>query len=174
MLVRAYYFFSSQWAILLALLVPVLLILILFCQNYVQLAFCVAVLGLAAGFYLPAGMAKLTELTPSASWGKALAVHELGPNIAFSSRISAAAFCGLFFSPAFKALALSVPPELRNQAIGFTVPLGFFLGAGVLPLLLGAMGDVGLFGLAFIVYGILLAAGSLLTRGLVPLSPRTP
>jgi NNP family nitrate/nitrite transporter-like MFS transporter len=40
-------------------------------------------LGLAAGLYLPSGIATLTELISTKHWGKAIAVHELAPNISF-------------------------------------------------------------------------------------------
>ncbi len=41
------------------------------------------VLGLAAGLYLPSGIATLMEFTSSRHWGKAIAVHELAPSLAF-------------------------------------------------------------------------------------------
>ena len=293
------------------------LIGISFSCNYWQIGVLIAVLGFMAGLYLPAGMAKLTELIPSAHWGMGLAVHELGPNFALflvplqveillrffnwqqvlmfqglltlgivatycfyagqggsrgvapklstfqaffrqknfwklvllfglgvgstlgiysmlpvyfidqgierglgNSMLSASRtlsipvvliggwltdrigvrrslkiilitggvltaligmlkgywlfvpvflqplFAVCFFSPAFKALALSVPAELRNQAVAYTVPFGFLLGAGVTPLVLGMLGDAGLFQLAFIAMGCLMAAGSLMTKEL--------
>ncbi len=37
-------------------------------------------LGLAAGLYLPSGMAALTSFVRPSDWGKAVAVHELAPN----------------------------------------------------------------------------------------------
>jgi len=40
-------------------------------------------LGAAAGFYLPSGIATLTGLIHERHWGKALAVHELAPNLGF-------------------------------------------------------------------------------------------
>ena len=40
-------------------------------------------LGLATGFYLPSGIASLTALVPAKHWGKALAIHELAPNLGF-------------------------------------------------------------------------------------------
>ena len=58
------------------------LIGIAFSCNYWQIGALIAVLGFMAGLYLPAGMAKLTELIPSVHWGMGLAVHELGPNFA--------------------------------------------------------------------------------------------
>lgn len=39
--------------------------------------------GAAAGLYLPAGIAAVTELTEERHWGKALAVHEMAPNLGF-------------------------------------------------------------------------------------------
>lgn len=40
-------------------------------------------LGMAAGFYLPSGIATLTSLVPAKHWGKALGIHELAPNLGF-------------------------------------------------------------------------------------------
>jgi NNP family nitrate/nitrite transporter-like MFS transporter len=39
--------------------------------------------GVSAGFYLPSGIATLTELTSQKHWGKAMAIHELAPNLGF-------------------------------------------------------------------------------------------
>lgn len=39
--------------------------------------------GLAAGLYLPSGLATLTSLVPPERWGRALAVHEMAPNLGF-------------------------------------------------------------------------------------------
>ncbi len=40
-------------------------------------------MGLAAGIYLPSGIATLTSLTASRHWGKAIAIHEIAPNLSF-------------------------------------------------------------------------------------------
>jgi NNP family nitrate/nitrite transporter-like MFS transporter len=40
-------------------------------------------LGIAAGSYLPSGIATVTALVDPRHWGKALAIHELAPNIGF-------------------------------------------------------------------------------------------
>ncbi len=40
-------------------------------------------IGLAAGIYLPSGISTLTSLVCKEHWGKALAVHELAPNLSF-------------------------------------------------------------------------------------------
>lgn len=293
------------------------LICIAFSRNYWQIGVLITLLGFMAGLYLPAGMAKLTELIPSTHWGMGMGVHELGPNFALflvplqveillrffnwqqvllfqgllilgiagayrfyagqggsrgvapklstfryfsqqknfwklvllfglgvgstlgiysmlpvyfidqgierglgNSMLSASRtlsipvvliggwltdrigvrhslmiilitggiltvligvlqghwlfipvflqplFTVCFFPPVFKALALAVPADLRNQAVAYTVPFGFLLGAGVTPLVLGMLGDAGLFQFAFIAMGCLMVAGSLITREL--------
>ena len=40
-------------------------------------------LGLSAGLYLPSGIVTLTGIVNSRDWGKAIAVHELAPNLSF-------------------------------------------------------------------------------------------
>jgi len=40
-------------------------------------------LGLSAGIYLPSGMATITSLINYKHWGKAIAIHELAPSLAF-------------------------------------------------------------------------------------------
>ncbi len=41
--------------------------------------------GMAAGLYLPSGIATITELVEPKDWGKAVAIHELAPNLGFLS-----------------------------------------------------------------------------------------
>jgi NNP family nitrate/nitrite transporter-like MFS transporter len=45
---------------------------------------CIAV-GLAAGLYLPSGISTLTGMVRAEDWGKAIAIHELAPNVSFLS-----------------------------------------------------------------------------------------
>jgi NNP family nitrate/nitrite transporter-like MFS transporter len=53
--------------------------------------------GMAAGFYLPSGIATLTELVRPEHWGKALAIHELAPNLGFfTAPLLAEALLGVF------------------------------------------------------------------------------
>ncbi|MBD3669142.1 MAG: MFS transporter, partial [Gammaproteobacteria bacterium] len=37
------------------------------------------VIGAGAGLYLPSGMTALTDVVPNRQWGRAIALHELGP-----------------------------------------------------------------------------------------------
>jgi len=39
--------------------------------------------GMAAGIYLPSGISTLTSLVRSRDWGKAIAIHEMAPNLGF-------------------------------------------------------------------------------------------
>jgi NNP family nitrate/nitrite transporter-like MFS transporter len=39
--------------------------------------------GMAAGLYLPSGIATVTELVSPRHWGKAISIHELAPNSSF-------------------------------------------------------------------------------------------
>jgi NNP family nitrate/nitrite transporter-like MFS transporter len=41
------------------------------------------IIGIFAGFYLPSGIATLTETIRREHWGKAMAIHEMAPNLAF-------------------------------------------------------------------------------------------
>ena len=45
--------------------------------------FSLIVIGLSAGFYLPSGIVILTDLVSREHWGKAIAFHELAPNLGF-------------------------------------------------------------------------------------------
>jgi len=54
-------------------------------------------LGMVAGFYLPSGIATVTELARPEHWGKAIAIHELAPNLGFLiAPLLAEALLGLF------------------------------------------------------------------------------
>jgi len=41
------------------------------------------IVGMAAGLYLPSGISTLTSLVRSRDWGKAIAIHEMAPNLGF-------------------------------------------------------------------------------------------
>jgi NNP family nitrate/nitrite transporter-like MFS transporter len=43
------------------------------------------IVGIFSGFYLPSGLMIITSAIPSGHWGKAMAVHELAPTLAFLS-----------------------------------------------------------------------------------------
>lgn len=57
----------------------------------------IILMGAGAGLYMPSGVVTITEITPSAHWGQAFAVHELAPNLAF---IASPLIAELFMSTA--------------------------------------------------------------------------
>ncbi|MGM0453845.1 MAG: MFS transporter [Thermodesulfobacteriota bacterium] len=48
-----------------------------------QLRGAVFLLGIAAGIYLPSGITTLTDMVNPGQWGKAIALHEMAPNLGF-------------------------------------------------------------------------------------------
>ena len=53
------------------------------CRSLWSIQAGLIILGLSAGIYVPSGIATLTSLVSSRHWGKALAIHELAPNLSF-------------------------------------------------------------------------------------------
>jgi predicted MFS family arabinose efflux permease len=64
-----------------------------------------------------------------------------------------------FFPPAFAALSSVVATEFRNIIISLTVPFSFLIGGGLFPTVIGALGDLGHFRLAFSLTGIMITLG---------------
>ncbi len=54
-----------------------------FSKGLWGLRFGLLILGMAAGLYLPSGFATFTANISSKHWGKAIAIHELAPNMSF-------------------------------------------------------------------------------------------
>lgn len=52
-------------------------------KNVTSLQIAFVLFGLAAGLYFPSGMATLASIVERKFWGKAVAIHELAPNLAF-------------------------------------------------------------------------------------------
>jgi len=52
-------------------------------RGYMWLAACMVVTGWASGLYLPSGLATITSIASTKDWGKALAVHDIAPNLSF-------------------------------------------------------------------------------------------
>ena len=54
-----------------------------FSSNILSLCLGFLLVGLTAGLYLPSGIATITDIVDKKNWGKALAIHELAPNLSF-------------------------------------------------------------------------------------------
>ena len=59
------------------------LLIISFNSRLIGLQLGMFILGAGAGLYFPSGMATLTHLVEKEHWGKAIALHEAGPNLGF-------------------------------------------------------------------------------------------
>jgi NNP family nitrate/nitrite transporter-like MFS transporter len=69
-----------------------------------------------------------------------------------------------FFPAGFAALGTVVPAKARNIAVSFTTPAAFMIGGGVVPTLIGVIGDLHSFGLGISAVGGLILCGALVTR----------
>ena len=67
-----------------------------------------------------------------------------------------------FFPPAFALLSTITPPDMSNVAVSLTIPTAFLIGSGVMPMLIGMMGDLGHFATGIIMMGSMILCGSLL------------
>ncbi len=67
-----------------------------------------------------------------------------------------------FFPPAFAALSQICTQEYRNVVISFNIPVAFLVGGGVVPNIIGMLGESGYFSTGFILFGALIFAGSII------------
>lgn len=93
-------------------------------------------LGLAAGIYLPSGMAALTASVSQKDWGKAVAVHELAPNIGFVAAPLIAEGLLQFFSWGGVISIIGVAAVIVGLAFACLVRIGVVRGEA--PSLAGA------------------------------------
>jgi len=59
------------------------LLLLACAQGLLMARFAFFIFGIGSGLYLPSGMATLASVADNRYWGRAIAIHELAPNIAF-------------------------------------------------------------------------------------------
>jgi MFS family permease len=72
------------------------------------------------------------------------------------------------FPPAaLVALSLIGPPETRTISVSITIPFAFLIGGGALPILIGFLGDAGVFGVGIVMTGGLIILTAILPRYLV-------
>jgi len=102
-----------------------------------------------SGIFLVAGLATILLGTMTGSWLVAMVFFQ--PVVA-----------GCFFPPGFAALSSIGPPNARNIAVSFTVPVAILVGGGAIPLGIGMMGDAGFFALGVSAAGGLILSGAIL------------
>ncbi len=71
-------------------------------------------------------------------------------------------FAVCFFPPAFAALSHIGSKEIRNIAVSFTIPIAFLVGGGVVPNIIGLLGEKGFFSTGFIIAGGLILSGTII------------
>ncbi len=86
-------------------------------------------LGAAAGLYLPSGIATLTALTNKEHWGKAIAVHELAPNLGFIMAPLLSELIMVWFSWQTVPLMLGITTIFLGIAFAYYSHEGAFAGA---------------------------------------------
>jgi NNP family nitrate/nitrite transporter-like MFS transporter len=67
-----------------------------------------------------------------------------------------------FFPAGFTVLSRIVPPRARNLSVALTMFVGYLIGGGLVPTILGIFGDANRFGLAFVLVGSLIFLGAFL------------
>ncbi len=77
-----------------------------------------------------------------------------------------AALSVCFFPAAFSALSKVIPSDCRSAALSFTLPIAFLTGGGIVPAFLGYMGKHDKFQLCFIIIGIFIISGIVITKGM--------
>jgi len=66
-----------------AVAVGVILGVLSICETLWEIRIGMLLIGLAAGLYLPSGIASVTSIADPGHWGRAIAIHELAPNLGF-------------------------------------------------------------------------------------------
>lgn len=99
-----------------AIAVGLTMLPIAFSSNKWVLLIGLFVLGLSAGLYLPSGLATLTAIVNPRQWGKAIAVHEMAPNLGFVAAPMLAEIFMLWFSWRIILMALGLASLLMGLA----------------------------------------------------------
>jgi NNP family nitrate/nitrite transporter-like MFS transporter len=68
-----------------------------------------------------------------------------------------------FFPAGLAALSLVSTDRDRNIFVSLTVPMGFLVGGGAVPTLIGFIGDISTFGLGIMLVGALIFSGTMMT-----------
>lgn len=69
-----------------------------------------------------------------------------------------------FFPPAVAVVSSIGPRHIRNVSISLTIPLAFLVGGGLIPTVIGYVGEAGSFGLGISMVGVLTLLGAVLSQ----------
>jgi NNP family nitrate/nitrite transporter-like MFS transporter len=97
------------------------------------------------------------------SGGLATAAMSLAyPPLQITAVFLQAILIACFFPAGFTVISRIAPREMHNLTISFMFPIGYAVGSGLVPLFLGFLGDRLSFAAGYLIYGVLLAAASVL------------
>jgi len=97
--------------------------------------------------------------------GVATATLGAGPQLLFRSALFVQPMLSTaFFPPIWTIMSNIVDPRARNLGVSLIVPPAFIMGAGVLPTMIGAFGDAGMFPVGFVLWGVITLASFGLVR----------
>ena len=121
--------FTHRRTIIISVLsVGVVLVCTSFSNSLWSIRLSLFLLGLAAGIYLPSGITTLTSLVNVKHWGKAIAIHELAPNLGFMMAPLLSELFMIWFSWRAVILFLGAGAILTGIAFAFFGKGGEFLG----------------------------------------------
>jgi NNP family nitrate/nitrite transporter-like MFS transporter len=66
-----------------------------------------------------------------------------------------------FFPAAFTSITEAFAPDIRNVAISLIIPTALAFSMGIIPVLLGGLGDAGFFGVGFTLLGFIVLTGAI-------------
>ncbi|MFP4232376.1 MAG: MFS transporter [Spirochaetaceae bacterium] len=78
-----------------------------------------------------------------------------------------------FFPAGFTAMAAVNRPEQRNLAVSLVIPIAYLFGGGIFPTMIGRLAEQDLFGLGFVIIGVLTALGLFIVPALGRAGPST-
>ncbi|MFP4567086.1 MAG: hypothetical protein ACLFNX_11350, partial [Spirochaetaceae bacterium] len=71
------------------------------------------------------------------------------------------------------AMAAVNRPEQRNLAVSLVIPIAYLFGGGIFPTMIGRLAEQDLFGLGFVIIGVLTALGLFIVPALGRAGPST-
>jgi NNP family nitrate/nitrite transporter-like MFS transporter len=97
-------------------------------HNLLWIRWGLIVLGLSAGLYLPSAIATITDVVSSRHWGKAIAIHELAPILAFITAPLLAEVLMIWFSWRAVVAAIGLAMVVAGGVFTSFTKSGVFLG----------------------------------------------
>lgn len=100
---------SHRWIIALsAMVLGGAMLVVYYSRSFSEISWALFVLGMGAGLYIPSAVSTITALVRRENWGKAMAIHELAPNLGLITAPILAEVFMVWFSWRSLAFALGI------------------------------------------------------------------